>query len=71
LFHLFVVANRIKNILNPTTKMCLNSSKMRTKPCNDTTHAVITINKMALRRPPTRLELKADDIDEYTKVSSE
>ena len=26
---------------------------------------------MALRRPPTRLELKADDIDEYTKVSAE
>ena len=23
---------------------------------------------MALRRPPTRVELKADDIDEYTKV---
>lgn len=26
---------------------------------------------MALRRPPTRLELKADDIDEYTKVSDQ
>jgi len=26
---------------------------------------------MALRRPPTRLELKADDIDEYTKIMSE
>ena len=23
---------------------------------------------MALRRPPTRVELKADDIDEYTRV---
>lgn len=26
---------------------------------------------MALRRPPTRLELKADDIDEYTKIMRE
>jgi hypothetical protein len=24
---------------------------------------------MALRRPPTRIELKADDIDEYDQVS--
>ena len=26
-------------------------------------------NRMALRRPPTRVELKADDIDEYEQVS--
>jgi len=26
---------------------------------------------MALRRPPTRIELKADDIDEYTKIMRE
>ncbi|VEU33417.1 unnamed protein product [Pseudo-nitzschia multistriata] len=26
---------------------------------------------MALRRPPTRVELKADDIDEYTKIIRE
>ena len=26
---------------------------------------------MALRRPPTRVEMKADDIDEYSKVSFE
>lgn len=26
---------------------------------------------MALRRPPTRLDLKADDIDEYTKIMRE
>ena len=24
---------------------------------------------MALRRPPTRIELKADDVEEYDKVS--
>jgi hypothetical protein len=24
---------------------------------------------MALRRPPTRIELKSDDIDEYEQVS--
>lgn len=26
---------------------------------------------MALRRPPTRIELKADDVDEYDKVRQE
>ena len=26
---------------------------------------------MALRRPPTRVEMKADDIDEYSKVSDD
>ena len=25
---------------------------------------------MALRRPPTRIELKADDVEEYDKVSN-
>lgn len=27
-----------------------------------------TIVNMALRRPPTRIELKADDVEEYDKV---
>lgn len=27
-----------------------------------------TITTMALRRPPTRIELKADDVEEYDKV---
>jgi hypothetical protein len=27
-----------------------------------------TIDIMALRRPPTRIELKADDVEEYDKV---
>ena len=26
---------------------------------------------MALRRPPTRIELKADDVEEYDKVRQE
>ncbi|KAL3759823.1 hypothetical protein ACHAWU_007567 [Discostella pseudostelligera] len=26
---------------------------------------------MALRRPPTRIELKADDVDEYDKIMKE
>ena len=28
------------------------------------------LSTMALRRPPTRIELKADDVEEYDKVSN-
>jgi hypothetical protein len=53
-------------VAGPTTHK--TKSKAQAPLTKQTTAKAQRDNIMALRRPPTRIDLKADDVEEYDKV---
>ena len=53
-------------IITPDPSPHLISSQLLCPPFQLILH---TINQMSLRRPPTRLQLKPEDVEEYEQVS--